>query len=250
MLYDSTAVPERYHRSRALTSTETDRWVRLVQQVLPCAESPLLLDLGCGTGRFTVPLAEHLGVSVIGVDPSQTMLQEAAHQTRSRRITYREGRAEAIPLEANVAALIFMSNAIHHVTNLEKSLQEMSRVLQPQGIVFIRNYSLENLSSLLYLQSFPDALHISRTMLWPRTALVAHFTSRGFVLLSQGTVRQETSSDAEGYLKKIASRVYSDLMLISDEAFERGLARMKEVCTSLGSGPVQEELDYFVFQRG
>src|SRR5262245_37512359 len=65
MLYDSTAVPERYHRSRALTSTDTDRWVRLVQQVLPCAESPLLLDLGCGTGRFTVPLAEHLGVSVI-----------------------------------------------------------------------------------------------------------------------------------------------------------------------------------------
>ena len=144
MLYDSTAVPERYHRSRALTSADTERWVRLVQRVLPCAGSTLLLDLGCGTGRFTVPFAEHLGVSVIGVDPSQ----KAAHQTRSRRITYREGRAEAIPLGANVARLIFMSNAIHHVTNLDKSLQEMSRVLQPQGIVFIRNYSLENLSSL------------------------------------------------------------------------------------------------------
>ena len=115
---------------------------------VPCAGSTLLLDLGCGTGRSTVPFAEHLGVSVIGVDPSQTMLQKAAHQTRSRRITYREGRAEAIPLGANVAGLIFMSNAIHHVTNLDKSLQEMSRVHQPQGIVFIRNYSLENLSSL------------------------------------------------------------------------------------------------------
>jgi len=155
MRYDSTAVPERYHRSRALTSADVDRWVRLVQEVLPRAGSTLLIDLGCGTGRFTVPLAEQLGVSVIGVDPSQKMLQEAARHTRSRRIAYREGRAEAIPLGANVAALIFMSNAIHHVTSLDEALQEMWRVLQPQGIVFIRNYSLENLQSLPYLEFFP-----------------------------------------------------------------------------------------------
>jgi len=112
MQYDSTAVPERYHRSRALASADVDRWVRLVQEVLPRAGSTLVIDLGCGTGRFTEPLAEQLGVSVIGVDPSQKMLQEAARHTRSRRIAYREGSAEAIPVGANVAALIFMSNAI------------------------------------------------------------------------------------------------------------------------------------------
>jgi ubiquinone/menaquinone biosynthesis C-methylase UbiE len=58
MHYDSTSVPERYHSSRALTSTDVDRWVSLIQEVLPCKTSTLLVDLGCGTGRFTVPLAE------------------------------------------------------------------------------------------------------------------------------------------------------------------------------------------------
>jgi ubiquinone/menaquinone biosynthesis C-methylase UbiE len=249
MQYDSTAVPELYHRSRALTSTDVDRWVSLVQEVFPRAGSGLLIDLGCGTGRFTAPLAERLGVSVIGVDPSQKMLQEAAHHICSPHIAYREGSAEAIPLGVSVAALIFMSNAIHHVASLDQALREMRRVLQPQGIVFVRNYSLENLASLYYLQFFPEAMQISRTMLWPRSTLVAHFTARGFAHLTEGTMQQEASPEVEAYLRKIESRVYSDLALISDEAFGRGIVRMKEASTSLGSGPILEEVDYFVFQK-
>ncbi len=175
------------------------------------------------------------------------MLQEAARHTRSRRIVYREGSAEAIPVGANVAALIFMSNAIHHVTRLDQALQEMRRVLHPQGIVFIRNYSLENLPSLPYLQCFPEAMLISQEMLWPRSTMVEHFTARGFTLLSQGTVRQEASPNVASYIRKIESRVYSDLTLISEKAFARGIARMQEAGTSLGRGPVLEEVDYFVF---
>jgi ubiquinone/menaquinone biosynthesis C-methylase UbiE len=250
MQYDSTAVPERYHSSRALTSADVDRGVSLVQEVLPRAGSTLLIDLGCGTGRFTAPLAEQLGVSVIGIDPSQKMLREAARHTRSRCITYVEGSAESISLGASVAALIFMSNVIHHVTDLDQALREMWRVLQPHGIVFIRNYSLENLRSLPYLQFFPKAMHISREMLWPRRTLVEHFTARGFTQLSQGTMGQEASPDVASYLRKIESRAYSDLALISDEAFAHGIARMKEAGTSLGIGLVLEEVDYFVFQRG
>ena len=249
MQYDSTSIPERYHSRRALTSADVSRWMSLVQEVLPHAVSTLLIDLGCGTGRFTVPLAEQLGVSVIGVDPSQKMLREAARETCSSHIEYREGRAESIPLDANSAALIFMSNALHHVQSLDKAVREMHRVLQPHGIVFIRNYSCENLESLYYLQFFPEAKQISQAMIWPRNTLVEHFLTRGFTKLSQGTVPQEASPNLEAYIEKIAGRVYSDLALIPDEAFDSGIARMTEACTSLRDGPILEEVDYFVFQR-
>ena len=86
-------------------------------------------------------------------------------------------------------------------------------------------------------------------MIWPRSTLVEHFTARGFTNLSQGTVRQQVSPDFEAYLRKIESRVYSDLALISDEAFGRGLARIKDAYTSLGGGPVLEDVGYFIFQR-
>src|SRR5215470_16501685 len=104
MQYDATSVPERYHRSRALTSADVDHWMRLVQEVLPRAVRPLVIDLGCGTGRFTVPLAAQLGVSVIGVDPSQKMLREAARHTRAPHIAYQAGSAEALPLGTSIAA--------------------------------------------------------------------------------------------------------------------------------------------------
>jgi len=216
---------------------------------MPQSAGTVLIDLGCGTGRFTVPLAEQLGVVVIGIDPSQKMLREAELNTMPAQIKYRQGSAEAIPLDANSAALIFMSNTIHHVKCLDEALREMVRVLQPHGIVFIRSYSLENLESLRYLQFFPEAMQICREMIWPRHTLVENFTARGFAKLSQGTVRQQASPDFESYLRKIDQRVYSDLALIPDEAFTRGVTRMKKARPFFGRRPVMEDVDYFVLQR-
>jgi ubiquinone/menaquinone biosynthesis C-methylase UbiE len=249
MLYDSTSIPEKYHNSRALIAADVNRWVSLVEEFLPRGTSTFLVDLGCGTGRFTVPLAEQLGVSVVGVDPSRKMLREAAQHTTSSNIEYREGSAEAIPLETNSAALIFMSNVLHHVKRLDEARQEMSRVLQPKGILFIRNSTLENLPPLYYLQFFPEALQVCREMLWSRSTLIEYFTSQGFVELILGNLRQQIAPDIEGYLKKIESRVYSDLALIPDEAFERGIARMKAARAYSIEGPFMEDVDYFVFQR-
>jgi ubiquinone/menaquinone biosynthesis C-methylase UbiE len=249
MNYDSTSLPERYHSSRTLTSTDVSRWVGLVQEFLPQTASTSLIDLGCGTGRFTVPLAERLGLSVIGIDPSLKMLREAERNTNFPHVAYRQASAESIPLDANSVALIFMSNAIHHLKSLDEALREMLRVLQPDGIVFIRNYSLENLKSLHYLRFFPEAMQLSREMIWPRRRLVDSFTAIKFAKLAQGTVHQEASPDYESYIRKIESRVYSDLALIPDEAFNRGIARMTETCASLPDGPITEEVDYFVFQR-
>jgi ubiquinone/menaquinone biosynthesis C-methylase UbiE len=98
--------------------------------------------------KITIPFAEQLEVSVIGVDLSKKMLREAKRNTRSPQVEYREGAAESIPLDANSAALIFMSNAIHHVESFDEAVREMVRVLQPDGVVFVRNYSIENLESL------------------------------------------------------------------------------------------------------
>lgn len=249
MRYDSTSIPERYHDARALAPDDLRYWVSLVEQVLPPEARGVVIDVGCGTGRFSVPLAEHLGVPVVGIDPSRRMLEEAGRSAGSPRVTYREGSAEAIPVEAGSVALVFMSNAFHHVRDLDQALRELARVLVPGGIVFLRNYSRENLDSLDYLRFFPEALTVSRAMLWPRGRLVEAFTARAFALVAQRTVRQEAAPDFEAYVAKIRSRVYSDLALIPDEAFHRGMAELEGDHRSGAGGPVMEELDCFVFRR-
>jgi len=41
------------------------------------AEVIRFLDLGCGTGRFSIPVAERLGYLVTGADNSEEMLARA-----------------------------------------------------------------------------------------------------------------------------------------------------------------------------
>jgi SAM-dependent methyltransferase len=47
-----------------------------------------LLDLGCGTGQLTIPLAEHVAAA-IGMDPEPEMLAEAARQAQADRPFWR-----------------------------------------------------------------------------------------------------------------------------------------------------------------
>ena len=53
-----------------------------------------VLDIGCGTGRSSVALAEFCG-HVVAIDPSQEMLDAA---TPHRKITFSQGAGERIPL--------------------------------------------------------------------------------------------------------------------------------------------------------
>ncbi|WP_039801544.1 class I SAM-dependent methyltransferase [Nocardia araoensis] len=58
-----------------------------------------LLDLGCGTGQLTVPLARHVSEAV-GMDPEPTMLVEAARRAEAAglaNVTWVRGGSEDLP---------------------------------------------------------------------------------------------------------------------------------------------------------
>ena len=52
-----------------------------------------VLELGCGTGRVTIPIAE-AGVDVVGLDSSEAML-DAASRKLERGVAERRGDADA-----------------------------------------------------------------------------------------------------------------------------------------------------------
>jgi ubiquinone/menaquinone biosynthesis C-methylase UbiE len=71
------------------------------------ARRPLsVLDLGCGAGHFTTPLADRFGGTVFAVEPSASLRQVAARSHPHPRVAYLGGRAEAIPLAAGSCDLV------------------------------------------------------------------------------------------------------------------------------------------------
>jgi len=94
----------------------------------------LFLDVGCGTGNYTIALAEKW-LDFTGVEPSKKMLETAA--VRSLKINWLLGHAEHIPTDGNLFDGAIATLTIHHWKNLVNAFNEISRVLTDNGrIVF------------------------------------------------------------------------------------------------------------------
>lgn len=105
--------------------------------LLNIRESDTVLDLGAGTGYFTIP-ASQLCQKVYALDAEPQMLQflkgKLAEQAVTNVVTV-EGEIEQIPLEEQLAEHVIASFVMHEVEPLQDGLKEINRVLKPGGNV-------------------------------------------------------------------------------------------------------------------
>jgi len=97
-----------------------------------------VLDLGTGTGAVAVQAASLVGVSgaVTGVDISHEMLARARQRAEAmglRNVTFREGRAEAIPAETSSSDVLLASLSLMYVIDRAAAAREIARVLRSGG---------------------------------------------------------------------------------------------------------------------
>jgi len=96
----------------------------------------LILDFGCGPGRFTGDLAEMINGRAIGVDPIRNLLDLAPPHPS---VEYRLMLEDRIPLEsASVDAvwICLVLGGIHGQT-LEATVSELRRVMKSTALLFL-----------------------------------------------------------------------------------------------------------------
>ena len=98
MDYDKTTIADTYDAARAIEPQAMRQWLDLVARHAP-VEPRIVVDVGCGTGRFTHPLAERFPARVIGIDPSAKMLEGARNKPTNGRVEFRQAPAEQLPLD-------------------------------------------------------------------------------------------------------------------------------------------------------
>jgi SAM-dependent methyltransferase len=248
MEYDRTPMPDVYRAARTLPPEALDVWRHAIRAMVPGSPVGRLVDLGCGTARFTRLLAEVLNVPAVGVEPSLRMLGERdIHDPRVARFV--AGAAEAIPLATASADLVFLSMVYHHLRP-EAALAEIRRVLRPGGHVMIRNATRDSLDGYAYFTFFPEALAIDRARMPSRHELIDACAAAGFTLRDHEIVRQRFAANHADYYGKIKLRAISSLQLISDDAFARGLRAFGAYCLSADPHePIDEHVDLFLFSR-
>jgi len=247
MDYDQTGIAATYDRARALAPETVRLWRDLLVADIDRAAVSRVVDLGCGTGRFSELLAAHFGVPVIGVDPSLKMVAEARGKPASGQVEYRQGRGEEMPLPDQSAELVFMSMVYHHIVDPGAAARECRRVLHPGGHVAIRNGTRE--SDFPHRHFFPLQPLIASD-LPSRRDIERAFAAAGFGLVVHRVVTQITAPDWSSFVEKSALRADSFLARLSDDDFRRGMAALRRAAAAADQHtPVTEEIDWFVFAR-
>lgn len=244
MDYDNTTIASTYDAARGLQPETQMRWLDLVAAHAP-ADLRLIVDLGCGTGRFTGPLAEKFGARVIGVDPSERMLAEARRKTMSAQVEFMQAPAERLALEQGSADLVFMSMMLHHLENRASAARECRRVLRSGGRIFIRNTTRESIYP--HTRFFPGFQAIVDSQLPSRDEVAAMFEGTRLRLLASEVVATRSPGGWSDFADKIAMRADSFIVRLPMAEFEAGLAALRAHAARDGSDPVVQEVRFFVF---
>jgi ubiquinone/menaquinone biosynthesis C-methylase UbiE len=245
--YDRSDLPAAYDRGRDHGPAQLEIWVRAVAGHLARAPAQIL-DLGCGTGRFSDTLSAYFRADVIGLDPSGKMLRQAAAKPHGSGVRYARGCAEAMPLRSGSIDLIYMSMSLHHFSNPERAARECRRVLHADGCVFIRTGTREQIPAYPYYPFFPASHPILVEVLPSSCRVCELYEAVGFRLIAQDVITQTIAPDWAAYADKLTTRSDSVLARLSDEDLERGIAAIRRHGIGRPPEAVVEPIDLFVFR--
>jgi methionine biosynthesis protein MetW len=127
---------------RLFRSTE-DENRRVILETMPTRPGARMLDLGCADGQWTIEVARHVGAAQLyGVE----MLDERAAEARGRGIEVTVADlSERLDAYDDASFDVIHSNqVIEHVRNTDCFMQEIRRLLRPDGYALV---STNNLSS-------------------------------------------------------------------------------------------------------
>lgn len=125
-----------------------------VGRLTPSIAGRRLLDAGCGTGRRTPEVGTAGPELSVGVDFVREMLRATRHERRTA--TFACADVRALPFAPRIFDTIWCRLAIGHIAVLDHVYGELSRVLQPDGVLIVTDFHPECIRAG-YARTFRDS---------------------------------------------------------------------------------------------
>jgi demethylmenaquinone methyltransferase/2-methoxy-6-polyprenyl-1,4-benzoquinol methylase len=122
-----------YDRYAALLSLGQDpRWRRFLVSRVDAGPADTVLDVATGTGAVALELLRQKNCTVVGLDPSPEMLEEARRRLPpDMRLV--EGDAESLPFPDGAFDAVTFAYPLRYVADVAAALCELARVIRPGG---------------------------------------------------------------------------------------------------------------------
>jgi 2-polyprenyl-6-hydroxyphenyl methylase/3-demethylubiquinone-9 3-methyltransferase len=147
-------------------------------------ESLKILDIGCGGGLVTEPLAR-LGATVTGIDPADENIAVARHHAAAEGlpIDYRPETAEALAARGETFDVVLILEVVEHVVDVPGFVATVGALVKPGGLLLastinrtLKAWALAIVGAEYVLRWLPRGTHSYDKLVTPNelaSALVA-----------------------------------------------------------------------------
>lgn len=213
-----------YAETRSAVPWVVNPLIREIQMLEPPAS---ILEIGCGTGNYIIELSIKVpGNNYKGFDLSENMLNIARSRTKTVEFTHGNGDIK-FPFDDDLFNAAFAVDVIHHIVNYDVFFSECNRMLKQNGIMIIVTDSEDNIRRRSGTKFFPEKLNVELDRYPKIEELNAYAHNNGLNRLSMELAEGYMELD-DKHISKIERKHSSSSRLISEEAFQRGLKRVKQ----------------------
>lgn len=140
-------ISENYDNLNRVISFGIDKkWRKRVVQLVAEKTPRTILDVATGTGDLAISMAQTGAAQVIGLDLSPGMLEVGKDKVKAKKldgiVDMVIGDSENLPFDDNSFDAITVAFGVRNFENLQKGLQEIYRVLNPNGIFVVLETSV------------------------------------------------------------------------------------------------------------
>jgi ubiquinone/menaquinone biosynthesis C-methylase UbiE len=226
-----------FDKYRSHTTETTAALIRSVLRYVPSSPGARIIDIGCGTGRYALPLARATGVQVFATDLSWAMAGKGRAKDTAKDVSWSLSDACRIPFVDETFDAAFLFLVLHVVKDPRKALREAYRILRPGGHCLILAHTYSQMDRQTVLSFFPEARKLNKRRMLSLTKAKDLVRELGFHHLRTEEFAESVTYARDAFLEKIRSKPNSSLRLISDAAFERSYRTLEaavagqETCT-------------------
>ncbi len=131
--------------TRALSFWRDKYWKRDLVAALPESESPLCVDLACGTGDIAFLLAaKYPQGRIVGLDITEPMLDLARGRSTFPNVRFVNQDMGCLDFAAGSVDMITGGYALRNAPDLEVAVEAILRVLKPGGVAAFLDFSKPN----------------------------------------------------------------------------------------------------------
>lgn len=132
-------------------------------------DNSFVLDIGCGHGNFLVPIAEKLKILsdssyILGVDISTACVNIANKKLIDQKLPGKVflGDMESLRLPSNIFDKTLCNFTLYHAEEIQKAIDEIARVTNNKGLVYIVTNSRHAMKEFEQLNSTALSLTIEK----------------------------------------------------------------------------------------